>query len=96
MNHPVCLEIFATRRIWKLTGKMAGKETIETPLGRFSSLRFEGEAVRVDDPTVKRAALLWVSDDERRLPLAGIAEVRGKTIRIQLVSASGMRRAARK
>jgi hypothetical protein len=96
MNHPVCLEIFATRKVWKLTGKMAAKETIETPLGRFSSMRFEGEAVRVDDPTVKRAALLWVSDDERRLPLAGIAEVRGKTIRVQLVSAPGMRRAARK
>jgi len=96
MNQPVCLEVFATRKIWKLTGKMAAKETIETPLGRFSSLRFEGEAVRVDDPTVKRAALLWVSDDERRLPLAGIAEVRGKTIRVQVVSAPGMRRAARK
>jgi Protein of unknown function (DUF3108) len=95
-SQPVCLEVFATRKIWKLTGRMVAKETIETPLGRFASLRFEGEAVRVDDPAVKRAAFLWVTDDDRRLLLAGIAEVRGKTIRAQLVSAAGMRRAARK
>jgi hypothetical protein len=96
VNQPVCMEVFANRKVWKLTGKMVVKEAIDTPVGRFPSLRFEGEAVRVDDPTVKRAALLWVSDDDRRLPLAGIAEVRGKTIRAQLVSAPGMRRAARK
>jgi hypothetical protein len=96
LSQPVCLEVFATRKIWKLTGKMAAKEIIETPVGRFASLRFEGEAVRADDPNVRRAALLWVSDDERRLLLAGIAEVRGKTIRAQLISAPGVRRAARK
>jgi hypothetical protein len=75
---------------------MRAKETIDTPVGRFPSLRFEGEAVRLDDPKVKRTALVWVSDDERRLPLAAIGEVRGKTVRAQLVSMSGMRRAAKR
>lgn len=96
LNQSVCLEVFAGRKVWKLTGQMRAKETIDTPVGRFASLRFEGEAVRVDDPKVKRTALVWVSDDERRLPLVAIGEVRGKTIRAQLVSMSGMRRAAKK
>jgi hypothetical protein len=96
VNQPVCLEAYATRKIWKVTGRIASKETIDTPLGRFATVRFDGEAVRADDARIKRPVLMWVTDDARRLPVAGIAEVRGKTIRAQLVSAPGLRRAAKK
>ncbi|HEY6148045.1 MAG TPA: DUF3108 domain-containing protein [Thermoanaerobaculia bacterium] len=95
-NQEVCLELFAGKKIWKVTGKMGGKETIDTPLGRFTTLRFDGEAVLATDPRIKRPALMWVTDDARRLPISGIAETRGKTIRAQLISAPGLRRAARK
>ena len=37
-----------------------------------------------------------MTDDERRLPLVAIGDVRGKTIRAQLVSVPGLRRAAKK
>ena len=96
MQQPVCLEVFATRKVWKLTGQMAAKESIDTPVGRFATLRFDGEAVRSDDPRIRRSAHVWVTDDDRRLPLVAIGDVRGKTIRAQLVSARGIRRAARK
>jgi len=96
LQQPVCLEVFATRKVWKLTGQMAAKESIDTPIGRFATLRFDGEAVRADDPKIRRSAHVWVTDDERRLPLVAIGEVRGKTIRAQLVSAPGIRRAAKK
>src|SRR3989440_677361 len=33
MNQPVCLEVFAGRKVWKLTGQLAAKESIDTPLG---------------------------------------------------------------
>jgi hypothetical protein len=96
MNQPVCLEVFAGRKVWKLTGQLAGKESIDTPLGHFMTLRFDGDAVRTDDPKIRRTAHVWMTDDERRLPLVAIGDVRGKTIRAQLVSAPGLRRAARK
>jgi hypothetical protein len=96
LQRAVCLEVFATRKVWKLTGQMAVKESIETPVGRFPTLRFDGEAVRADDPKIRRSAHVWVSDDERRLPLVAIGDVRGKTIRAQLVSAPGIRRAAKR
>ena len=96
LHQRVCLEVFAGRKVWKLTGEMAEREVIETPLGRFPSLRFDGDAVRLDDPGVKRSAHVWISDDARRLPLVAIGEVKGKTIRAQLISAPGARRAARK
>jgi hypothetical protein len=38
---------------------------------------------------------VWVSDDDRRLPLVAIGEMRGKVIRATLTSASGSRKAAR-
>ncbi|MCA1829613.1 MAG: DUF3108 domain-containing protein [Myxococcales bacterium] len=93
---PVCVEVFAGRKIWKVSGQMAAHETIETPLGKFATLRIDAESVRADDPRVKRAAHVWVSDDDRRLPLVAIGEVKGKVIRAQLTAVSGHRVAQRK
>ncbi len=86
---PVCLEVYAGRRIWRVLGQIGGRETIDTPLGRMPSVRIDADAVRVDDPKVKRAAHVWVSDDDRRLPLVAVGEVRGKVIRAQLIEATG-------
>ncbi|HTO95845.1 MAG TPA: DUF3108 domain-containing protein [Myxococcales bacterium] len=93
LDQPVCLEVFAGRKVWKLTGRMAARETIDTPLGHLPSLRFDGDAVRLDDAKVSRQAHVWISDDERRLPLVAIGEMKGKTIRAQLIAAPGRRRA---
>ena len=86
---PVCVEVVAGRKIWRLTGAVGGREIIETPLGKFSTVRIDAVAVRADDGNVKRGAHVWVTDDARRLPLVAIGDVRGKTIRAQLVQASG-------
>src|SRR5882672_10720073 len=96
MNQPLCVEVFAGRKVWKFTGQIKAKEIIDTPVGRFPAVRFEGEGVQLGDAKVKRAALVWLSDDERRLPLVAIGEVKGKTIRAQLIAAPGIRRAAKR
>jgi hypothetical protein len=54
-------------------------------------VRIDSTATRQDDPSVKRAAHVWVTDDNRRLPLVAIGDVRGKTIRAQLVEAPAAR-----
>jgi hypothetical protein len=90
------MEVFAGRKVWRLSGQMAAKESIDTPLGRFDTLRFDGDAVWIDDERLKRTAHVWVSDDERRLPLVAVGEVRGKVIRAQLVSAPGVRKPRKK
>jgi hypothetical protein len=86
---PVCFDVYAARKTWRVAGRMAGREQIETPLGKFASLRFDGEATRIDDATVQRAMHIWVTDDARRLPLVAVGEVKGKTFRAQLVEATG-------
>lgn len=89
---PICMEVFAGRKIWKVLGQVAARETIETPLGKLPSLRVDLDSVRVDDPHVKRSAHVWVSDDDRRLPLVAVGEMKGKVLRAQLVSTSGTRK----
>jgi hypothetical protein len=84
----VCADVYAGRKVWRLEGSMAQGEEIDTPLGKFKTLRFDGTATRIDDGQ-KRTAHVWVSDDGRRLPLVAIGEVKGKTIRAQLVEATG-------
>jgi hypothetical protein len=89
---PVCLEVFAGRKIWKLQGQVGERESIETPLGKLPSVRLDMESVRVDDPSVKRSAHVWVSDDARRLPLVAVGEMRGRVLRAQLISMNGIRK----
>ncbi|HWE24468.1 MAG TPA: DUF3108 domain-containing protein, partial [Myxococcales bacterium] len=84
---PVCAEVYAARKMWALTGAVGPREQIETPLGKFNSVRIDTTATRQDDPGVKRTAHIWVTDDDRRLPLVAVGDVRGKTIRAQLVEA---------
>jgi uncharacterized protein DUF3108 len=83
---PICMDVYAGRKIWRLTGQVAGRESIDTPLGKFAVMRIDADAVRTDDVKVKRSAHVWVSDDARRLPLVAIGETRGKTLRAQLVA----------
>jgi hypothetical protein len=81
---PICMEVYAGRKIWRLTGQVAARESIDTPLGRKAAVRIDAEAVRTDDAKTKRTAHVWVSDDAQRLPLVAIGEMRGKTLRAQL------------
>ncbi len=57
-------------------------------MGKFATMRVDADAVRIDDPKVRRAAHVWVTDDERRLPIVAIGEMRGKVLRAQLTSAT--------
>jgi hypothetical protein len=88
---PVCAEVYAARKMWTLSGAVGPREQIETPLGKFTAVRIDSTATRQDDPSVKRAAHVWITDDDRRLPLVAIGDVRGKTIRAQLVEAPAAR-----
>ena len=85
----VCVEVFAGRKLWRVSGQVSAREVIDTPLGKFATLRVDATAVRTDDPNVKRGAHVWVTDDARRLPLVAIGDVKGKTIRAQLYSFNG-------
>jgi len=73
----LCVEVFAGRKVWQFTGQIKAKEAIDTPVGRFPAVRFEvRRAPRRCEGQARRPRL--VSDDERRLPLVAIGEVKGR------------------
>ena len=86
---PFCSEVYAAKQMWRVTGAVAAKEQLETPLGSFQTARLDTMATRADDPKIVRKAHFWVTDDPRRLPVVAIAEVKGKTVRAQLVDVIG-------
>jgi Protein of unknown function (DUF3108) len=88
---PVCLEVYAARKMWSMTGAVGPREAVEIPLGKFNTIRIDLVAVRRDDANVKRSAHVWITDDDRRLPVVAVGEVRGKTFRAQLVEAPAAR-----
>ena len=88
-GQPLCAEVYAARRMWRMEGSVGPREQIDTPLGRFAAVRLDLTAIRADDPEVRRAAHVWLTDDDRRVPVAVIGDVKGKTIRAQLVEAAG-------
>jgi len=85
----LCFEVYAGRHLWKMTGAVGPHEVLDTPLGKLNTVRLELSSQRLDDPRVTRSAKFWISDDARRLPVAAVAEFRGKVLRAQLQSASG-------
>ena len=75
----VATEVFRSRHLWKLDIRIAERGVRPTALGDLPALRFDAHATKVDRqgrPTAaaQRKFMLWVSDDNDRVPLAIVAD----------------------
>jgi hypothetical protein len=73
----ICFDLVANRRFWRLEGTVAAKkEKVETPAGKFETLRVDATTRRADRPEDRpRAIHLWFGTDARRLPVAIVSEI---------------------
>lgn len=71
----LCFDSYGIRRLWRVTGKVVGREHISLPLGEFDAWHVAAETVRVDDPKQRRELHVWISDDPRRLPLVAVGSI---------------------
>lgn len=69
---PLCFDAYGIRTIWRVSGKVVGKERVSLKVGEFEAWHIQGEAVRLDNPRWRREIHLWITADERRLPLAAV------------------------
>jgi hypothetical protein len=53
-------------------GKVVGKEHVSLKIGEFDAWHLQGEAVKIDQPKIRREIHLWVTADDRRLPVAAV------------------------
>jgi hypothetical protein len=88
-----CFDLVANRRFWRLEGTVAAKtERVETPAGRFDTVRVDASARRADRPDEKpRQVHLWFGSDGRRLPVAIVSEVDVGPVRATLSAIRGAR-----
>jgi hypothetical protein len=84
----ICFDVYGIRTLWRLTGEIIGKEKVSLPLGEFEAWHLKGVAVRHDRPSSKREVHVWISDDERRLPLAAVGAIDLGAIRATLTAFS--------
>jgi hypothetical protein len=80
-----CFPVFGAHRIWILQGSVAGRETVSTPDGDYKSIHLSGTAVRTDAPQAPpREVHIWLSDDDRRIPVMAMGAVQNKPVRVVL------------
>lgn len=89
VGQELCFDSYAIRKLWRVTGKVKGIETVKVPAGTFQAFHLEGSAVRVDKPESKREIHIWISNDEKRLPLAALGIMDLGPVRAQLVRIGG-------
>ncbi len=82
------IDIFDCKKLWNTEVQVLRREEIETPLGRFKTvvikpvLKFEGIFARTGD------MFIWLTDDERRIPVQMKSKVRIGSITATLVGGS--------
>jgi hypothetical protein len=82
------IEIFDCKKLWNTEVQVLRREQIETPLGKFNTIlikpimKFEGIFARTGD------ILIWLTDDERRIPVQMKSKVRIGNITATLIGGS--------
>lgn len=86
-----CFDLVGNRRFWRLEGSVAQKtERVDTPAGRFDTVRVDATARRVGDARARpRPVHLWFGTDARRLLVAAVSEVDLGPVRAMLSSVRG-------
>jgi len=84
----LCFDIYGIRRLWRMSGKVEGREHVSLAIGDFEAWHLAGTAVRLDDFRHRREVHLWISDDRRRLPLAMVGAIEVGAVRAQLTGVS--------
>jgi Protein of unknown function (DUF3108) len=75
-GRPICVDLVANRRLWRLRGSVApGSERVESAAGIFDTVRVDAVVTRADGGGKPRAVHFWFSKDERRLPVAAVGEI---------------------
>lgn len=81
----VCFDAYGIRRLWRVWGKVVGKEHVSLPVGEFEAWHIQGEAARLDYTAMRREIHVWISDDAKRLPLAALGAIDLGAVRATLI-----------
>lgn len=75
IGQPLCADVVADRRLWRVWGSVLEKEEIEVPAGIFEAFHIKGMAARHDLQSKQREVHLWIGTDAQRTPIAAMAVI---------------------
>ncbi len=82
----LCFDVYGIRRIWRVWGTVKPKEHVSLPVGEFDAWHLAGEAARHDWQDARREVHVWITADERRLPIAALGSLDFGAVRATLTS----------
>ncbi len=87
----LCFDVYGSRHAWRVWGDVNTREPISTPAGTFATVRLSGHAARLDKPEMVREMYLWLTDDDRHLPVASMGDLEIGPLRALLTGLGGRR-----
>lgn len=75
VGESLCFDAYGGRTVWRVWGKVEGREALSTPAGNFKTFRMSATAARLNLPKATRQIHLWITDDAQRLPVAAVGEL---------------------
>lgn len=82
----ICFDAYGIRRLWRVFGKVEGKEHVSLPVGEFDAWHISGEAAVIGNENMRREIHVWISADARRLPLAAMGVIDLGAVRATLTA----------
>jgi hypothetical protein len=82
----LCFDVYGIRRIWRVWGTVQPKEHVSLPVGEFDTWHLAGEAARHDWQDARRDIHVWITADDRRLPIAALGSIDLGAVRATLTS----------
>jgi hypothetical protein len=72
---PLCFDAYAMRHMWRVWGKVVGIEKVPSPMGEVDAFHIEGTAARLDNNAFQREMHVWITADEKRIPIGAMGGI---------------------
>lgn len=87
-GRPVFLNVFDSKRLWNLEVQVIKKERVEIPLGHFDTILIKPLLESDGIFSRKGEILIWLTDDERKIPVRMQSKVKIGHVTAELVGGS--------
>jgi len=85
------MTVFLDNEVWPIHARYKGKEVIKTRQGKFNTIKFTPLLIEGTVFEAGEEMLVWVTDDENKLPLRVESEILIGKIKVELRSYKGLR-----
>lgn len=72
---PLCFDVYAMRRMFRVWGTVGEIEKVSTPAGEFQAFHVTGTAARLDQTSFQRDLHVWITADEKRIPVGALGGI---------------------